>query len=345
MDKEIKNEMTPLDDVFYKPSQIVEGYFIDKYTGELCTLTTFKMKSLNIIIKFVHNSIFNNENMEIDKYGQTVFVMDYDRFFNDIDASSCSYDNVYDIREQICDLQNLYIKTNSKIQFTRFSLIPEISVTNEHIKMVISPRLIYSIKNNYCSMTDDDSSTDISYIRLNSEYHHQTKDDIVLKMYDLLVSRSSFNASKIIKYDIEQLINMFGRSSYNTNSRFIDRIIKPIVKGLYDDYGLILYYVCETGRYNRIKSVSFICYIDKSYNGKHKDYDRRNVSKDKNGSFMWNFEPKNKLDILNFKKIKFEKYKLLIEKDLTNVKIKEFDDKIKEEKLQISIKNAIKMDL
>ena len=60
---------------------------------------------------------------------------------------------------------------------------------------------------------------------------------------------------------------------------------------------------------------------------------------------MWNFEPKNKLDILNFKKIKFEKYKLLIEKDLTNVKIKEFDDKIKEEKLQTSIKNAIKMDL
>ena len=84
MDKNIKNEMTPLEDVFYKPSQIVEGYFVDKYTGELCTLTTFKMKSLNIIIKFVHNSIFNNENMEIDKYGQTVFVMDYETFYNDI---------------------------------------------------------------------------------------------------------------------------------------------------------------------------------------------------------------------------------------------------------------------
>ena len=43
--------------------------------------------------------------------------------------------------------------------------------------------------------------------------------------------------------------------------------------------------------------------------------------------------------------IENEKYKLLIEKDLTNVKIKEFDDRIKEEKFQASIKNAIKMDL
>ena len=168
----------------YKQKQLVELIPINP-NGEITNLTRIQRMAINLFLQTINNQLLL-KTVEKDEFGQLVFSVKLGDFLDRLgmeDMKNLSY-----IINQLKELKSIEIVTENKIKFTSFVLFSEVNYDKEKdiIKFVPSLRIVSSIQNGWCNITDEESVGGNNYVRLHIGCHSNlvgTKNTKVMIMY------------------------------------------------------------------------------------------------------------------------------------------------------------------
>lgn len=283
----------------YKQKQLVELIPINP-NGEITNLTRVQRMAINLFLQTINNQLLL-KTVEKDEFGQLVFSIELGEFLDRLgmeDMKNLSY-----IINQLKELKSIEIVTENKVKFTSFVLFSEVNYDKEKdiIKFVPSLRIVSSIQNGWCNITDGEPIGSNNYVRLHIGCHSNlvgTKNTKVMIMYEIFMSYAKVikDTKKRYRMDINRLLLTLESHNYNKNSEIINKLLKPIVSDLYEYYGLKMFYKCETSRrYNKISNVSFRVYIDTTNSNLLDSYE------DSNGNLIFDKYPPKIIPIFKFK--------------------------------------------